>query len=342
MPTLCSARVTHTMMSEKYPQIQPPRTLRVTHGETDTMAEKTISQRVVPARISVMTFNVWCSAGKPAKWPAREPAIRRLMQVHSPDIVCLQEVMPCICEVSQLVWYIIDLMRWRRCRITLTSKRRFNLQLPSILCKNITSNSVLCLHSAARKHYDGLAMLCSHPFKEEDEGWSYEGGILWKQTMFELVAHGKESLNITAYPRRGLFWARLRVRGSDQTILVTTVHMPWSGAADEIQTGVNPRIAISEGIVGTIDRLVQEYNGVDEGVVLCGDMNDDTHPARVFTTRGGFIDTQEALLLAPIPTHPCRPSSKREDVKVSAFEDQAPGFMQFMFLLTALLVVLTA
>src|SRR3546814_4534222 len=41
------------------------------------------------------------------------------------------------------------------------------------------------------------------------------------------------------------------------------------------------------------------------------------YPTRVFTTRGSFIDTQAALLLAPIATHPCRPSSKREDFKVS-------------------------
>lgn len=81
-------------------------------------------------------------------------------------------------------------------------------------------------------------MLRSLPFKDDDEGWRYEGGILWKQTMFERVAHGKEPLPIDAYPRRGLFWVRLQLKGTNQTILVTTVHLPWSGTEVEIQTGV--------------------------------------------------------------------------------------------------------
>lgn len=78
---------------------------------------------------------------------------------------------------------------------------------------------------------------------------------------------------------------------------------------------MNPRIAISREAVATIDRLVQENGGADEGTFLCGDMNDDAQPARVFAAHG-FTDTQEALMLAPIATHPCRPSDKREDTKV--------------------------
>src|SRR3546814_6228604 len=81
--------------------------------------------------------------------------------------------------------------------------------------------------------------------------------------------------------------------------------------------GINPRVAISEEVIAAIDRLVQENRNADEGVFLCGDMNDGSHPTRVFTTRGSFIDTQAALLLAPIDTQPCRPSSKREDFKMS-------------------------
>lgn len=90
---------------------------------------------------------------------------------------------------------------------------------------------------SVRSH--AMAGMCcgSHPFKDEDEGWSYEGGILWKQSMFELVAHGKEPLSMHMYPRRGLFWARLRVRGTSQTILVTTMHLPWNGTEDELRTG---------------------------------------------------------------------------------------------------------
>jgi hypothetical protein len=82
-----------------------------------------------------------------------------------------------------------------------------------------------------------------------------------------------------------------------------------------MNAGLNPRITISREAVATIDRLVQENGGVDEGAILCGDMNDDAQPARVFAAHG-FIDTQEALMLAPIATHPCRPSDKREDAKV--------------------------
>ena len=77
----------------------------------------------------------------------------------------------------------------------------------------------------------------SHPFHNEDDGWAYEGGILWKQSLFEHVAHGKEPLTIPSKPLRGLFWARLRLKGSAKTILVTTVHLPWSGTPSEIETG---------------------------------------------------------------------------------------------------------
>lgn len=89
----------------------------------------------MPARISIMTFNVWCSGGKPARWPARQPAIRRLMQTHRPDIVCLQEVKMvqeagCLPAKQPNVHCVPA-----GCRTTRTSRQRSSRQSPTTRCK---------------------------------------------------------------------------------------------------------------------------------------------------------------------------------------------------------------
>ena len=71
-------------------------------------------------------------------------------------------------------------------------------------------------------------------------------------------------------------------------------------------------MVVCNEVLAAIERLTQP----EEDVILCGDMNDEFHPARIFVEQGPFRDVQAALLLAPIITHPCRPSARNEDVQV--------------------------
>ena len=41
-----------------------------------------------PARISVITYNIWNTE----RWAFREPALRRFLELYDPDILCLQEL----------------------------------------------------------------------------------------------------------------------------------------------------------------------------------------------------------------------------------------------------------
>ncbi len=43
-----------------------------------------------PLRFTVMTYNIWATT----RWPDREQPLRRLLELHQPDILCLQELRP--------------------------------------------------------------------------------------------------------------------------------------------------------------------------------------------------------------------------------------------------------
>lgn len=43
-----------------------------------------------PVRFTVMTYNIWASA----RWAEREQPLRRFLELHRPDILCLQELRP--------------------------------------------------------------------------------------------------------------------------------------------------------------------------------------------------------------------------------------------------------
>jgi endonuclease/exonuclease/phosphatase family metal-dependent hydrolase len=44
----------------------------------------------VPIRFVACTYNLW----NDRRWPGREPVLRKFMEYHAPDIVCLQELRP--------------------------------------------------------------------------------------------------------------------------------------------------------------------------------------------------------------------------------------------------------
>jgi endonuclease/exonuclease/phosphatase (EEP) superfamily protein YafD len=43
-----------------------------------------------PVRFTVMTYNIWATS----RWPDREAALKRFLELHQPDILCLQELRP--------------------------------------------------------------------------------------------------------------------------------------------------------------------------------------------------------------------------------------------------------
>ena len=60
----------------------------------------TTASAPLPTRISVATFNVWTTKGKPGgPWPARIPALQQLVRLCSADLIGVQEAHPDILAV---------------------------------------------------------------------------------------------------------------------------------------------------------------------------------------------------------------------------------------------------
>lgn len=146
-----------------------------------------------------------------------------------------------------------------------------------------------------------------------DDGWdTCECSILWNDSLFELVGQGFSRLDMTDYPKRGLFWVRLAARANPRiTFQVATVHLPWVGAPTELATGVNQRIPICAKLCSVL-----RYASIPgEAVLLGGDFNDDFHPLRILSEELGFQEVFESLDLSPPITHPVRPSDFEEEMK---------------------------
>lgn len=114
---------------------------------------------------------------------------------------------------------------------------------------------------------------------------------MWNTKLFWIEDFGREKLDIPDYPNRGLFYAVLRIKGSNYkpAIFVSTVHLPWQGCKDEISTGINPRINITNQIIKFLAE--KEYEGYGNRrnsfnpipIILGGDFNEDFHPIRILS-----------------------------------------------------------
>jgi hypothetical protein len=149
-----------------------------------------------------------------------------------------------------------------------------------------------------------------------------EGCILWDKEVFHLLDSGAEDLSERVNPRRKLLWARLQLAGSATVLFVCTAHLPWTGNEDEVVSGLNPRIGISQHIAEFL--TLQQAVHREDIIVLGGDMNDDFHPPRVFRSGAGLVDVFEQLDLPPPVTHPVRPSSDREEMRVRCDVNTCP------------------
>ena len=198
-----------------------------------------------PARLSIVTYNLWLTE----RWPARAPALERFLSLFAPEILCVQE-----------------------------------LQRPT----QEFLDRVLKDHARVRD-----------PFP----GWTNESNIYWNGAMLEETEHGAEEVGHLE-PERRLFWARLRVKSSKQTIFVSTAHLTSPKHANETETGVSPRVKQLKRIAEELGRLVRD----NEPAFFMGDMNDAYHPQRVLG-RAGFTSCFAALGMQSPPTFHCYPTA---------------------------------
>lgn len=204
-----------------------------------------------PARVKVMTWNVWGEN----QWPERETPLVRTLHSAQPDVLLLQEVCPAIMKTLD--------------------------EFPSY----------------AR---------VDEPTKR---GWTHESQIYYNKALLKMVDYGCSKLDMPDHPDRGLFWAQFELaEKSSVSFFVSTVHMPWQGCPEEIETGMNQRIPTTIKVIEQLRRVCPQ--GVP--AIVAGDFNDDYHPLRVLQEEMGFTDVFELLDMPPPITHPVRNSSLQE------------------------------
>jgi endonuclease/exonuclease/phosphatase family metal-dependent hydrolase len=136
----------------------------------------------------------------------------------------------------------------------------------------------------------------------DEPAWTVEGNIWWDADRFALLAHGAAPFGAIE-PDRRLLWVRLRHAGTGEALVVANVHLTWLGGSDEVTTGVNPRLAQTQQVVGLLDEVAG-----DGPCLIMGDLNDPAVPARVLRD-AGFSDAWSALGVVPAATFPAFPLS---------------------------------
>ena len=175
--------------------------------------------------------------------------------------------------------------------------RRF-LELfdPDILCvQELTADS--------RNLID--ATLAGHARVDDAfEGWTREGNLWWRESLFSEIEHGGEDVQIVKSPLRQLFWARLAVKGLDRSILVATAHLTQQRFEEERRTGMSSRVGETTRIVEALERVT----GSSDAVFFMGDLNDPVHPTNVLGN-AGYTSTFAALGLQPDSTFKVYPTA---------------------------------
>ncbi len=135
-------------------------------------------------------------------------------------------------------------------------------------------------------------------------GWENESNIYWNAGLLEEVSHGVEDIALRSDPNRGLFWARLRVLATGQTVFVSTAHLTYQEHPEEILTGRSPRV---EQVVETVKAL-KRMAAQDEPVFFMGDLNDPVLPTYKLAEEG-YQSCFVRLGLVPPPTWPSFPTA---------------------------------
>lgn len=133
-------------------------------------------------------------------------------------------------------------------------------------------------------------------------GWNTEGNIYWRSDLFTETEHGAEDVGIPE--NRRLFWARLCVRETGQSVLVGTAHLTHQRDDPEAATGSSPRIGQMRQIIAALQRL----NQADEALFFMGDLNDPAHPQHMLH-EAGYQNCFGALGLQPAATWKAYPTA---------------------------------
>ena len=164
---------------------------------------------------------------------------------------------------------------------------------------------LLCLQElqqTTRDFIDGT--LPSHRRVDDPyRGWTTESNIYWRDALFAHVEHGIEEVGIPDGDRR-LFWARLKIRELDRTVLVATAHLTSQRNKVECETGQSPRVGQIRHIIQALKRL----NQTGEPLFFMGDMNDPVHPPRLLH-EAGYPSCFAALGVQAPPTYHCYPTA---------------------------------
>ena len=167
---------------------------------------------------------------------------------------------------------------------------------------------VLCLQELQKETQGFLDALLGDYSRVHDPlpGWTSEGNIYWKKSLFDLVGHGAEEIGHVE-PERRLFWARLTLKETQKTIFVSTAHLTTPRRKEEAETGVSPRVGQLRKIAQELARMVRE----GEPAFFMGDMNDPRQPQPILG-KAGFTSCFAALGLQSPPTFQCYPTANIE------------------------------
>ena len=174
-------------------------------------------------------------------------------------------------------------------------ERFLTLFLPDLLCLQELQHETQVFLDQVLKEFDRV--------RDPLPGWTSEGNIYWKKSLFDGVSHGAEPIGHVE-PERRLFWARLKVKATGKTIFVATAHLTTPRRKEEAETGQSPRVGQLKRISAELARLV----GDGEPAFFMGDMNDPRQPQRILKA-AGFTSCFAALGLQSPPTFQCYPAA---------------------------------
>jgi endonuclease/exonuclease/phosphatase family metal-dependent hydrolase len=183
---------------------------------------------------------------------------------------------------------------------------RWNVRAPALRkFLEIFDPDVLCLQELQAQSRAFIDETLPGHRRVEDplKGWTTEGNIYWRDSLFEKIEHGAEEVGLQNVDRR-LFWARLRVRARAREILVATAHLTSQKNAHEQATGASPRVNETRAIISALQRL----NRPGEPGFFMGDLNDAVHPPRLLH-EAGYVNCFSALGIQNPPTLHCYPTA---------------------------------
>lgn len=196
-------------------------------------------------------------------------------------------------RLSFLTYNLWNTMRWSKREKAL--RAFFSTFKPDVFClqelRPETRNALDDCLPGHRRVEDGFP------------GWEIESNIYWNDSLLEEVEHGAEDIGIYSDEYRRLFWVRLRVRQTGETLLVSTAHYTHQEHPDELRTGHSPRLDQAQRTAEALSRLVRE----GEPGFIMGDLNDPIVPALVLS-QAGYQNCFAALGLLPPPTWPSLPT----------------------------------